>query len=226
MRHGTNTSQRPEVCLAVCFCRIRLTAARFGTASVTEIIDIVMAWQDVKSSAKGPTDFEVRQVVDYVRRNAKPRFYADENFPTAATALLRRRKADVLTVAEARRRGHPDENHAAEALRLGRALITCDRDYLDERKFPLIHCPAIVICHFGKGSVREIHNTFYCLWGIFTAPQFFDKWVKIDASYDCWTEHTRYLDGSTSHTRFRIFSLRLQEWVSGNQESKRLHDSI
>ena len=152
------------------------------------------------------------QVEDYIRRNAKPRFYADENLPTIATEILRRRDADVLTVQEAGRRRHPDENHTAEALRLGRVLITCDRDYLDERRFPLIHCPAIVICDFGRGSIREIRGTFGCLWSVFAMPQFYDKWVKIDASQDCWTEHTRFLDGSTAHRRFRIFGGRLQEW--------------
>jgi hypothetical protein len=70
-----------------------------------------------------------------------PRFYADENFPTAAIEILRRLGANVITVRDARRRGHPDENHTAEALRMGRILITCDRDYLNERRFPLIHCP-------------------------------------------------------------------------------------
>lgn len=108
-----------------------------------------MGWRNLNNSPRPrPTDFEVRQVEDYIRRKAKPRFYADENFPTMATEILRRRKADVLTVVETGRRQHPDENHAAEALRLGRVLITCDRDYLDECKFPLIHCPAIVICSY------------------------------------------------------------------------------
>lgn len=178
-----------------------------------------MAWIQVKdSTARRPTNQEVRQVEDYVHRKAKPRFYADENFPTTATALLRRRGADVLTVQETGRRRHPDENHAAEALRLGRVLITCDRDYLDERRFPLIHCPAIVICNFGRGSVREMLDTLNCLWSIFTAPQFFDKWVKIDATHDCWTEHIRFLDGSTARHRFRFFAGRLQEWCEDGAE--------
>lgn len=57
-----------------------------------------------------------------------------------------------MTVKEARLTGHPDENHVAQALRLGRILITCDRDYLDERRFPLIGCPAVAVCDFGSGT--------------------------------------------------------------------------
>jgi predicted nuclease of predicted toxin-antitoxin system len=172
-----------------------------------------MAWRNSQDLvAKEPTDSEVRQVEDYIRRKAKPRFYADENFPTIATEILRQRGANVLTVQDAGRQRHPDENHAAESLRLRRVLITCDRDYLDDGRFPLIHCPAMVVCDFGRGTAREIQATFNCLWSVFAAPQFYDKWVKIAASHDCWTEHTRFLDGTTAHRRFRVFGGRLQEW--------------
>jgi len=64
---------------------------------------------------------------------------------------LRELKADVLTVQANRRRRHPDENHAAEALRLRRILITCDRDYLDER---VSHC-CIVLPWLSAISVEE-----------------------------------------------------------------------
>jgi hypothetical protein len=173
-----------------------------------------MAWAEIKhlTDADLPTKREMRQVEDYLRRKAKPRFYADENFPNIAVEILRRRDADVLTVHEAMRNGHPDESHAAEALRLGRILITCDRDYLDERRFPLIHCPAVIVCDFGKGSVREIARAFQCLRNVFDVPQFHNKWIKIDASCDSWTERLRFLDGSTAKKRYRIFNKRLQEW--------------
>jgi hypothetical protein len=161
-----------------------------------------------------PTEGEKRQVIDFARRKAKPRFYADENFPKLATDLLRRRlKADVLTVQDTRRRGHPDENHAAEALRLGRVLITCDRDYLDERRFPLVHCPALLVFDFGRGTAGEIWETFKCLGAIFSVPQFFDKWGKIDARRDNWTEYVRNLDGTTTRHRYRFQRGQMQQWV-------------
>jgi predicted nuclease of predicted toxin-antitoxin system len=174
-----------------------------------------MAWVNMEKlvAADPPTDREAREVDDYVRRKAKPRFYADENFPSTATTILRRRGADVLTVQEARCQGHPDENHAAEALRLGRVLITCDRDYLDERRFPLIHCPAIVVCDFGRGSAREILDTFDCLATIFAGPQFYDKWSKIDAKQESWTAYNRHLDGTTSRHRHRVCGGRIQQWL-------------
>jgi predicted nuclease of predicted toxin-antitoxin system len=174
-----------------------------------------MPWIDfeIPIGEDEPTEREKQQVNDFACRKAKPRFYADENFPESAIAILRKFKADVLTVREIGRRGHPDENHAAEALRLGRVLITCDRDYLDDHRFPLIHCPALVVCDFGQGTASEIRATFKCLGGIFSVPQFFDKWTKIDAKRDSWTEYARHLDGTTSRHRYRFQCSRMQEWV-------------
>ena len=171
-----------------------------------------MPWGDLIIDRE-PTEREKRQVIAFVRRKAKPRFYADENFSAQAIAVLRQLGADVMTVHDARRRGHPDENHAAEALRLHRILITCDRDYLDERRFPLMHCPAIVVCDFGGGTVADIRKTFNCLSGIFPAPQFYDKWTKIDARRDSWTEYVRHLDGTTSRSRYRFRGNHMQEWL-------------
>src|SRR2546422_3774579 len=98
-----------------------------------------MAWVDVTSSIhfNPPTKKEVEQVLDYRRRKARPRFYTDENFPNPAVDLLREMGGRVVTSQEAGNNRHPDENHAAYALRHGYVLLTCDRDYLNERKFPL-----------------------------------------------------------------------------------------
>ena len=176
-----------------------------------------MPWVNIEESVRGnpPSEREKREVVDVMRRGAKPRFYADENFMTVATNILRQLGADVVTVQEARLNGHPDENHTAYALRLGRILITCDRDYLNERRFPLIHCPAIIVCDFGTGTVAEIRSTFNCLGGAFQAPQFYDKWMKIDAKRAGWIEYMRFQDGTTSKHRCRFHRGRLQEWVEG-----------
>src|SRR2546430_5219150 len=164
-----------------------------------------MPWIDLKNIAADdpPTEREKRQVNDYVRRRAKPRVYADENFPSVAIKILRRLGADVLTVRDVHRRGHPDENHTAEALRLGRILITCDRDYLDDRRFPLIHCPALIVCDFGGGTADEITRSFDCLGGPFRAPQFFDKWVKSHATPAGGQERNRNHDRTTARIRYR-----------------------
>lgn len=174
-----------------------------------------MPWVDVhllyqKHDPAKPS--EIRQALDYAKRKAKARFYADENFPSAATEILRTR-TDVLTAQEAGLRGQPDENQSAFALKEGRILVTCDRDYLNPKRFPMIHSPAIIVFDFGSGSTRDIRLAFRCLRNVLRVPQFYDKWAKFDASPDTWTESIRYLDGTTSRTRYRIHNRVLQEWV-------------
>jgi predicted nuclease of predicted toxin-antitoxin system len=168
-------------------------------------------WIDFKAEAPKPK--EVQQFLGYFKRKAKARFYADENFPERAISLLRSMGAKVQTHYHAGLSGHPDQDQLAHALRNGLALVTCDRDFLDERRYPLVHCPAIFVFDFGSGSVDEMKQAFNCLAAVLRTPQFYDKWCKVDAKRDCWTELFRHLDGTTSRKRLRLWQGRLQEWV-------------
>ena len=68
----------------------------------------------------------------------RPRVYADANVPAGIVAFMREKlKWDVLSVMEQPdlRRAR-DAEHYRLARQLRRTLITLDRDYLDDRKFP------------------------------------------------------------------------------------------
>ena len=69
---------------------------------------------------------------------ARPRIYADANVPAGLVAHMRvRLQWDVFFVLEdADLRRAPDVKHYQLAQQLRRTLITLDRDYLDDRKFP------------------------------------------------------------------------------------------
>jgi predicted nuclease of predicted toxin-antitoxin system len=77
-----------------------------------------------------------------------PRVYVDANLPWGAVAFMRQTlRWDVLFVLEeADLRRASDREHFRRALDLGRTLITLDRDFLDERRFPLLDSPGVVIC--------------------------------------------------------------------------------
>jgi predicted nuclease of predicted toxin-antitoxin system len=169
-------------------------------------------WVDFEVGT-APKPKEAQQVITYFKRKAKARFYADENFPKQAIALLREMGAKVQTNRRAGLNGRSDEDQLAYALRNGLVVVTCDRDFLDESRYPLIHCPALFVFDFGSGTVDEIRRAFACLAAVLRTPQFFDKWCKVDAKRDCWTEYFRHLDGSTSRRRLRYWRGRLQEWV-------------
>ena len=68
----------------------------------------------------------------------QPRIYADANVPAGLVAHMRvRLRWDVLFVLEeADLRRAPDVKHYQLAQQLRRTLVTMDRDYLDDRRFP------------------------------------------------------------------------------------------
>lgn len=78
------------------------------------------------------------ELAPHAERIAKPRVYVDANVPAGLVAHMRRALDwDVLFVME-----EPDLRRASDlrhfqlAQQLRRTLVTLDRDYLDDRRFP------------------------------------------------------------------------------------------
>ena len=89
-----------------------------------------------------------------------PRVYVDANVPAGVVSVMRRDLHwDVLYVME-----HDDLRRAADlehyrrALKFGRTLITLDRDFLDDKRFPPEQSPGVVVCSAPdeNGLVREL----------------------------------------------------------------------
>jgi hypothetical protein len=72
------------------------------------------------------------------RLTPRPRIYADANVPAGLVGYMRNTLGwDVLFVIEEDElRRAPDVKHYRLAQQLRRTLITMDRDYLDDRRFP------------------------------------------------------------------------------------------
>lgn len=77
----------------------------------------------------------------------RPRVYADANIPAGVVAFMRHAlRWDVFFVIE-----HPDLRRASDsehfrvARRMRRTLVTMDRDYLDDRRFPPSESPGVIV---------------------------------------------------------------------------------
>jgi predicted nuclease of predicted toxin-antitoxin system len=81
------------------------------------------------------------------RFSPDPRVYADANIPAGLVEFMRTcLHWDVLFVMEHDDlRRAPDLEHFRLARRLRRTLITLDRDYLDDRRFPLAECAGVLV---------------------------------------------------------------------------------
>jgi hypothetical protein len=76
-----------------------------------------------------------------------PRVYADANIPNGVVGFMRVKLGwDVLFVLEHDDlRRAPDIHHYRLARQLGRTLVTLDRDYTDDRRFPPAESPGVIV---------------------------------------------------------------------------------
>lgn len=81
------------------------------------------------------------------RLSSKPRVYSDANVPAGVVEFMRARlEWDVLFVLEHDElRRARDIEHYRLARQLRRTLITLDRDYLDDRRFPPAEGAGVVV---------------------------------------------------------------------------------
>jgi hypothetical protein len=77
----------------------------------------------------------------------EPRVYADANIPSGVVGFMRTTLGwDVLFVLEHDDlRRAPDLHHYRLARQLGRTLVTLDRDYTDDRRFPAAESPGVIV---------------------------------------------------------------------------------
>jgi hypothetical protein len=77
----------------------------------------------------------------------RPRIYADANIPSGVVEFMRLTLGwDVLFVLEHDDlRRAPDIQHYRLARQLGRTLVTLDRDYTDDRRFPPAESPGVIV---------------------------------------------------------------------------------
>ena len=92
--------------------------------------------------------------------SAVPRIYADANLPAGVVAFMRQQLAwDVLFVLEHDdlRRAR-DIEHYRRALDFGRTLVTIDRDFCDDARFPPADSPGVVVLSAPDeaGLIREL----------------------------------------------------------------------
>jgi hypothetical protein len=87
------------------------------------------------------------ELAPHATRLAGPRVYADANVPAGTVAFMRERLGwDVLFVIE-----HDDLRRASDlqhfrmARQLHRTLVTMDRDYLDDRRFPPAESAGVLV---------------------------------------------------------------------------------
>ena len=83
------------------------------------------------------------------RLSPRPRIYADANVPAGLVAYMRLHlQWDVLFVIEEDElRRAPDIRHYELACQLRRTLVTMDRDYLNDERYPPAESAGVLVIH-------------------------------------------------------------------------------
>lgn len=95
------------------------------------------------------------------------RFFMDEHVPAAVTLGLRRHGIDVLTVQEAGRGGHTDEDQLAFALAEERVMVSFDPDFLVLHQSGVAHA-GIAWCPEKKYGIGQLIRALLLLHGVLT----------------------------------------------------------
>jgi hypothetical protein len=92
------------------------------------------------------------------RLTPRPRIYADANVPAGLVSYMRMSlRWDVLFVMEEDElRRAPDVKHYQLAQQLRRTLVTMDRDYLDDRRFPPAQSGGVLV--MNAPNERELSS--------------------------------------------------------------------
>ncbi|HME73961.1 MAG TPA: DUF5615 family PIN-like protein [Myxococcota bacterium] len=108
-----------------------------------------MGWRKLPPSGK-------EERAEFLRRNRRrAKFLVDESLGSGTAERLRREGWNVRDTTEAGLRGRSDEEILGFALRYGRMLLTCDGDFLNDRKFPPHRNPGLVVLPSPERGEQE-----------------------------------------------------------------------
>lgn len=108
------------------------------------------------------------------------RLYADEWVDGRITAGLRRRGVDVVTAAEERLLGAPDDQHMDRATALGRVILTADEDFfviVRDRFARNVSFPGLMFLKPLADVGRAVRAIVHTAEAIDPDPQNWIKWL-------------------------------------------------
>jgi len=147
----------------------------------------------------------------------KAKFLVDESVGVDVVQLLQRSDWNARYVAEGGLSGRSDEDVLAFAQRDDRVLITHDRGYLNDRRFPEHRNPGIVVLPGGDGDVSALVESIQ--WMLSIVGGFRELWrrAKVEIGRDGqFTVRVREADTG------RVTSRRY--WVVQNNGILQWHD--
>ncbi len=114
----------------------------------------------------------------FLNRTQRTSFLADESLGPDAAELIRREwKADVEFVPDIGLGGRDNAEVLAYAWRTRRVLLTHDRDFLDDRRFPEHRNPGVVVLPGGSGEEDVLIQALY--FAMLLVGRWPESWIGV-----------------------------------------------
>jgi predicted nuclease of predicted toxin-antitoxin system len=114
----------------------------------------------------------------------KARFLADENLDPELVHFLRVERWNLKGAVELGLRGHPDENLFALAVKDDRVLFTKDRDFLNDRRYPLQRSPGIVVLPDDATNFEAFLNAVAAALTVVGRLREFYRYSKVEINHE------------------------------------------
>lgn len=129
---------------------------------------------------------------------------ADANVPKRLTDEIRQAGVPIQTAFESRVSTKADTSVLAWVRKSDRVLLTLDRDFWDDRKFPLQKLPGVIFIDIPPDRVDEALEAFWLVYE--TLARFLGNWekMKIRASRNGYFIKGTSWDGSIVRYEFKV----------------------
>jgi predicted nuclease of predicted toxin-antitoxin system len=151
------------------------------------------------------------------RAAKKTKFFVDESLGPEVTAFLREKGLNVKDVFEEGLSGRSDEDVFAYAWRTQRVLLSQDRDFLDDQRFPENRNPGVIVLPGGGGDQVAMGHGIHRVLSVFAKDPEAWRHKKIAVT----TDEIQIRGPGRAASRYRIDKNgRVFEWdASGSSEA-------
>ncbi len=130
-------------------------------------------------------DLSVATKADMEPLTGEVSFYADHNVDASIVYVLEHHRYDVESAADVQGQRQPDEFHFRRAFKSKRVLLTQDKDYLDNSRFPLSQTCGVVVFNVDTADTGQIARALQIVDTIFggMAPALRQKKFVVNSDY-------------------------------------------
>lgn len=167
--------------------------------------------KDVLSENSGWFEISDDFWVDPGVKPKKLKLFADAQFPKPVIEELRSAKVSVRSSVEKGLKSRSDSDILQHANKAGYVLLTLDRDFWDDKKYPLQKVRGIIFIDEPPDKQDQILTAFGLVYGCFAKSFSLDWWtgMKIRATSDEFVIKMRTWEGKVTKYAIQLRSGRL-----------------